>query len=416
LGAFMQQIIVDFGTLKFSSFGPTRFLVYGAVLALLLVWQTLAARAAQRAGRNVENAPHMTLIVMFAGLVGILEFLRPEVPLRIFGYGLALVFGFLTGIYLAQVRARRAGENPEHIAYCGLLGLIGGVVGARAAYVIERLIKEPDKAPRTLGQIIDIPSGGLVYYGGVALGMALVMAFLWNKRLPIRRFLDIAAPSLMVGLAFGRLGCLLNGCCYGAPCRSDWPLAMRFPMYSKPLVKLDGRANPYSMGTDAPSPPYASQFASGRIRPDPGLVGSGHKLIPPRDFTDEQARIAAGARSHPVKPAQLLGMMNALVLAAILVAFGRLRTREGQVFALLLILHPITRFLLESIRADNSHNVARGILTHNQYTSIFLAAIGIVFWLALYKLPASGGPTLAQRLPAGGGAGAPAPQVGRKKK
>jgi phosphatidylglycerol:prolipoprotein diacylglycerol transferase len=341
---------------------------------------------------------------------GSFELFGSQVPLRIFGYGLSLVLGFLAGVYLAQWRARRAGENPEQAAYCGLLALIGGIFGARLAYVIEHyrdFFPEYGNVSDGLAEMLNITSGGLIYYGGVVLATVIVLAFLRIKHLPARRFLDIIAPGLMVGLAFGRLGCLLNGCCYGAPARPDWPLATRFPMYSEPLIKLDGRQNPYSASTEGASPPYAKQMEpeakTGRslITPDPRLTDESGRLIPPRDLTGQQIAIAREAHSHPVKPAQVLGLINAVVLAAILIAFGRLRKIEGQVFALLVILYPVTRFLLEIVRADNRHNVARGVLTHNQYTSIFLVIAGIVFWLVLHRLRASAGPTLAQRAAAG---------------
>ena len=404
----MQQIIVDFGTLDFSDPSSLRFVVYGVVLVLLLVAGALAARRSRRRGDKSGSGGFLTLATAFALIALMLEFFKPKVPLRIFGYGLALVLGFLSGIYLAQWRARRAGEDAANIPHLGLLALIGGVVGARAAFVFEQFIKDPALAPRTVREVLDVPSGGLIYYGGLVLATALVLVFLAAKRLPARRFLDIVAPSVMVGLAFGRLGCLLNGCCFGAMARPDWAIGTRFPMYSKPLVKLDGRTNPYSAGTEAPSPPYARQMELARKTgrpdwlPDPRLTSENGRPVPPREFTGEQIAIAESTHSHPLKPAQMLGIINGMMLAGILIALGRLRTREGQVFGLMLVLYPITRFLLELIRADNGHDVARGVLTHNQYTSIFTVVAGIVFLAALRLFPASAGPSAPAR------AGAPA--------
>lgn len=326
---------------------------------------------------------------------GLVELFGTQVPLRLYGYGLMLVIGFLLGIWLAQVRARRAGENPDAVAYCGVLALIGGVVGARVAYVAENW-----DAYRTasLGEMFNVTSGGLIYYGGVVLAGVLVIVYLRAKKLPVRRYLDIIAPSLMIGLALGRAGCTLNGCCYGAPADSDAPLAMHFPIYSQPLVKLDGRENPYSVSTPGSSPVYSHQVATGRVRPPEELVGPDGTLIPPAELTGEQVEIARHTHAAPVKPAQPVGMANAVILAGILVGFGRLRRREGQVFALLLILYPITRFLLESIRSHDPAAVLAGGLTHNQYTSLGLLAGGIVLMLALRKLPASAGPTWAERI------------------
>ncbi len=449
---------------------------------------------------------------------GTLHLFGLSVPLRVYGYGLMLVLGFLLSIYVAQRIARRCGENPEHIARVGLLSLVGGIVGSRAAYIFQHWDRQFADAP--LGAMFDVTSGGLIYYGGVVLATALVLAYLLIQRLPIRRYLDIVAVPLMIGLAFGRAGCTLNGCCYGAPCRTDWPAGMRFPLYSKPLVKLDGRENPFSRDTVSPSPVYAHQLARGRVQPpaelvnwaiedlekprvvrggefvprryvlpawdlhgelsgdqtatwslDPGelrkrffaaagrdrlmdaeefaaarrrasgpMLGSEHwaearlydsdaggkltfeefaaYLAWRRDHFDadgdgtispgerdeanallraDQIAIASAERSLPVKPAQPLGIVNALILAALLAGYFRLRGREGNVFALLAVLYPITRFVLESIRDDNAHNVLAGSFTHNQYTSMVLTTIGIGMLLLFRYLPASAGPVARDR-------------------
>ena len=102
--------------------------------------------------------------------------------------------------------------------------------------------------------------------------------------------------------------------------------------------------------------------------------------------------------SRPVKPAQALGIANALLLTGVLAVFYRFRWREGQVFALLLILYPLTRFVLESIRDQNAHDLTRGVLTHNQITSIVMAAAGLLILLGLRRLPPSAGPAWAERL------------------
>ena len=202
----------------------------------------------------------------------------------------------------------------------------------------------------------------------------------------------------MVGLAFGRAGCLLHGCCYGAPSRPDFPLAMRFPMYSRPLVKINGTDNPFSSTVDAPSATYGHQLLIGDVRPDPRLLDASGRLIPPREFNSEQIALAQKERSLPVLPAQALGIVNALLIAGILFAFFRLRTHEGEVFALMLVLYPITRFILESIRADNPHDLLSGQLTHNQFTSIIVFIVGGAMMVGLRSLGASAGPTWVQRL------------------
>ena len=438
--------------------------------------------------------------------------------LRIYGYGLMLVLGFLVSIYVAQRRARRAGENPEHMALVGLLSLVGGIVGSRGAYVVQHWDTQFAESANPVGAIFNVTSGGLIYYGGVILATAMVLAYLLAKHLPVRRYLDMVAIPLMIGLAFGRMGCTLNGCCYGTQCDEHWLLGMRFPMFSRPLLKLDGRENPFSQDTRGPSPVYSHQLSRCRISPpeplinaardgqvrvdgafrdlkevhapryfhgrlstdqtvmwaDPndeaaaqqafyalagadrlldadewqrGLKAPGgflrgsehwdeailsdldrsgrltfeeawHYLVERRRRFDadrdgrlsaperaaangllqaDQFQLAAAALSLPVKPAQVLGVINALVLAGLLAWFYRLRTREGRVFALLVILYPITRFVLEIVRDDNAHDILGGDFTHNQYTSMALTTIGILMWYSLRLLPASAGPAWADR-------------------
>ena len=323
-----------------------------------------------------------------------------SIPLRIYGYGLMLVLGFLLAVLLAQRRARRVGENPEVLSRCGILALIGGIAGSRIAYVIQHWDTHFAREPNPLAAVLNISSGGLIYYGGVVLATAMVLAYLRFKKLPVRRHLDILAISMMVGLAFGRAGCLLNGCCYGARSDARWALGMRFGMYSPPLLKLDGRENPYSVGTESPSPVYAHQMDTGQVTPPAELTDEHGWLIPPREFTPAQIAAAQRARSEPVQPAQALSIVNALLIAGLLAAFFRLRRREGQVFALMLLMYPVTRFVLESIRDDNHHDLWSGVLTHNQYTSVGMFLAGAAMMWALTKLPASAGPAWPQRLAA----------------
>ena len=360
---------------------------------------------------------------------------------RIFGYGLMLVLGFLSGIWLAHWRAKRMGENHETVTVVGILSLVGGIIGARLAYIIQNWEQFSRKGPT---DIIDVTSGGLIYYGGVLLATLMVICYLRRKRIAVRRYLDIVAVSLMVGLAFGRAGCFLNGCCYGGRCDADWPLATQFPMYSKPLLKFDGRSNPFSLGMQSASPVYSHQLEQRAIalhmqgkedspalastkqfdyRTNPPLellapptklldksgisrpveysndgkkaVARALPLLLPESFSDEQIAIASASKSLPVRPAQALGFFNALLIAALLVAFFRHRRREGQVFAVLLITYPITRFLLEGIRRDTALHFG---MTHNQYTSLATVAAGIILLFVISKLPPSAGPTWAQRL------------------
>jgi len=327
------------------------------------------------------------------------------IGVRLYGYGLMLVLGFLCGIYLARWRARRFGEDPDTVTTIGLLALLGGVVGARLAFVIERWDSQFARQDNPLLEVFNITSGGLIYYGGVALAAVVVLVYLRGRRVPIRRYLDIIAPSLMIGLAFGRAGCTLNGCCHGGPCREDHPLAMRFPYAAKPLLRVGAKGNVF--GGASVTPVFAHQIGTGRLKgaaaPDwlfHADAAGRSVLKSPADLTEPEAQKALKLRSLPVKPAQVLGAVNALLIAAVLLVFTRLRRREGQVFALMVICYPITRFVLESIRGDNPHDVLSLTLTHNQHTSLGLMAFGVMLWFLLRRLPPAAGPFWSDRLAA----------------
>jgi prolipoprotein diacylglyceryltransferase len=455
---------------------------------------------------------------------GTLQFAGFELPLRIYGYGLMLVLGFLVGIFLAQWRARRAGENPEVISQLAIWALLGGVGGARLAYIIKEWNQYRDSG---VGELFNITSGGLIYFGGLLGGAGLVILGMVIKRVPVRRFLDILAVTVMVGLAFGRVGCLLNGCCWGGPCDEHWALAMRFPMIAKPLVNFGDSCDGYAPG-QALCPAYSGEYSQGNVTPDERLLnpyapfvetssngeplrryaplpveqlhgplaadqlttmtsssedaykafqstaGSDGKVDQaewtvarargdgflrgsepwaeasrfgpvsldgvtfsgPLSFEDAwrylQARkdrllhrfdadgdgkfnpveyqraneylqadlwaLLSRQRTNALRPAQVLGIANALLLAGLLLLFYRHRRREGRVFALMLILYPITRFILESIRNEDPLNVFHGNWTHNQISSIVLVLLGAAVWWWAGCRPASAGPTLADRL------------------
>jgi prolipoprotein diacylglyceryltransferase len=450
---------------------------------------------------------------------GTLRVLGWELPLRVFGYGLMLVLGFLAAIFLTQWRAKRVGESPETISQIAILALLGGIFGARLAYVIEDW-DHFRNAP--FGEIFNVTSGGLIYFGGLLLATVAVLVFLFLKRLPVRRYLDILAPGIMLGLAFGRAGCLMNGCCWGGPCEEHWALSARFPMVSRPLLNFTGN-EPYAPGQSL-SPAYADQYWNGQTMPDARLLNAsvmltrktegGKRISRPAPLPVEQlhgrlsndqlvtllgskeaARVAfdrlagedgvlslaewnrgresgdgflrgseawneaagidrsapegfglrfqqvwdylqirrdmllqafdadrdgkllgperekanaflqadlyellAVHRTNPLRPAQLLGMVNGVLMCLLLLAFFRHRRREGQVFFLMLILYPMTRFLLESIRHADSLNVTHGHWTHNQISAVCMVIVGFGLWWWSRKLPASSGPTLAQRM------------------
>ncbi len=357
----------------------------------------LSRRRAVRTGRWPSLAEWALVAALAASAAALMVVVG-----QVHSYGLMMALGFLAAIALARWRTRRAGENPEVINALGIIALVGGVVGARLSYVFEHW-SDPlspmshGSLGERLTEVARLSSGGLVFDGGLILALLAVLVYLRLRKLPVRRFLDILAISCMVGLAFGRMGCLLNGCCFGGTCDVDYPLAVEFPYAARPLVHAHGEGYPPASHV---SPVFSHQFHQGQLEPEqlPGALvetdGGRARLRPPSELSTP-AELAAGRHAHsrPVHPAQAYGIVNALVLAGLLTGLYRLRTREGQVFAMTFVLYPITRFVLEYIRDDNPGMV----LTPAQIKCIVLLAFGVAMLVALRWLPRSAGPDWQQR-------------------
>src|SRR6266545_3520759 len=158
----------------------------------------------------------------------------------IYGYGLMMVIGFLLAVELAKFLARRRGIDPELFVNAALLALITGIIGARLSHVLENLpeyTRSDRSAAQNLWNMINIRSGGLSFYGGLILAFPVVVAYGIWKKVNIRTGMDIVAPAITLGLAIGRIGCFLNGCCYGVECDPNKvPWAVSFPYQSSAYV------------------------------------------------------------------------------------------------------------------------------------------------------------------------------------
>src|SRR5688572_19445903 len=103
--------------------------------------------------------------------------------------------------------------------------IFGAIIGARILYVINYWDEE--FAGKPLYRIVTIGRSGLVFYGGLIGASLGTILYCWKNKLPLWKIADVMAPSVALGHAFGRLGCLMTGCCYGRACSLPW--AIRFP-------------------------------------------------------------------------------------------------------------------------------------------------------------------------------------------
>lgn len=287
--------------------------------------------------------------------------------LVIHGFGLMLVIGFLCALELARYLSRKCRIDPELFGNAALIGLVSGIVGARLSHVLENW-GEYSRADLSFGEnfrnAINITSGGLTYYGGFLLAFITLVGYALWKKIPVRTGMDIIAPCLMVGLAFGRIGCFLNGCCFGAVCAVPW--AMSFPYGS---------------------PPYMEHVGEGKLSVPPQLLrldaaGVPVPIDPARLRTPELKPLqplAAVQRSLRIHPAQLYSAITAFALAALLVSHFTLQHPPGRTFALMMMLEGAARFSLELVRVEPP---VIGPLSISMVISLGLIVLGIILWFA----------------------------------
>ncbi len=133
--------------------------------------------------------------------------------LRIYSYGVMVTIGFLIAVYFASRDAARNGIEPDKIFDIGLYALVAGLIGARLLHV---LLDFGYYSAHPF-EIILINRGGLAFHGGLAAGICAAWLVIRYHRMPLWNTADIVIPFVALGQAIGRIGCLLNGCCYGAP-------------------------------------------------------------------------------------------------------------------------------------------------------------------------------------------------------
>lgn len=133
-------------------------------------------------------------------------------PFTIYSYGVMLVLAFLVSFYLADKKAQTVGIKPEIIFNLAFTAFVFGIIGSRLLYVTFNF----DYYIHNLAQILKVWQGGLSWFGGLFLGSVAAIRYIKRKGLAVYKVLDVIVPFLTLGQAIGRIGCFLNGCCYGA--------------------------------------------------------------------------------------------------------------------------------------------------------------------------------------------------------
>ena len=287
----------------------------------------------------------------------------PFIHLTVKSYGLMMVIGFMSAVYLIRYLSRKIIPDPQLITNAALYSLIAGVVGARVFYVVHYF----DQFRGRPLSVFAIWEGGLELLGGVLLAITVIFIYLRYHKLPIRVYLDILGIALVLALVFGRIGCFMNGCCFGKPTKLLW--GVRFP-YGSPAYRSQVNANPK------------------RNRPEPQLElplqffgyetedGTWYTDLKPYEYLtpEQKALVETGPyRSLAVHPTQLFSSATAAICCLLLYFFWRryqpavatkgktakadraekFCAKPGCTFALMFILYGLARFFMEFVRDDN---------------------------------------------------------------
>lgn len=248
----------------------------------------------------------------------------------IYWYGIMIALAFLVGVWTAGRRGLRDGLAPERISDLAVWILVGALIGARTLHVVEYW---EEFQGRPLWEIFMIRNGGLVFYGGFIGAAVAAIVFIRWKRLPLFKMADALAPSIALGSAFGRVGCLMTGCCFGRVCTLPW--AIHFPMGSLAWEEQQREH----------------------------LIGPGDATL-------------------PVHPTQIYDLLANLLLYGLLAWGYRRKKFDGQIFAIWLVGYAVLRSLVEIFRGDYGEHQF-GVFTPAQLVGVAILAAGIALlvWL-----------------------------------
>lgn len=132
---------------------------------------------------------------------------------QVYSYGLMVALAFWISVSLLSRHGRILGLSGDFFWNLSFWALAAGILGGRLTYVFLNLdffLKNPS-------EIFKLWHGGLVWYGGFSAGLLSAILYLRRNKAPVFRVLDMAAPFIGLAHAIGRIGCFLNGCCYGRP-------------------------------------------------------------------------------------------------------------------------------------------------------------------------------------------------------
>ncbi|MEO1614287.1 MAG: prolipoprotein diacylglyceryl transferase family protein [Planctomycetota bacterium] len=393
--------------------------IFGLLVIALIIRLAIAARARSVLGDEAPSIPAVLASeFVFWGMATFAIFAMPKAELlnaygeplgvAVRGYGVFLLLGVSSAIGLAAFRATRTKSlTQEHIYSLAPWIIASGLIGARLFYVIQyRDDFVGASAGETLRNVLAFTQGGLVVYGSIIGGTIGFAIFCYRNRLSALELGDVVIPAVFLGICLGRIGCLMNGCCYGGRCEEGWT-AVRFPpinevyqeqLRSGELLGLevnqpDGvilSVQPDSVGESRGVQP-GEIYEGGRLDPrpletaDPDVPRGDVELgwvasVSGRPITFEPDQLPD--RALPVRAAQLISSVTALVLCLSLCVLSRFVSRAGILMLIGFAAYAVIRFILEMIRVDEAGQFNTS-LSISQWVSVVVLSASIVglFWI-----------------------------------
>jgi prolipoprotein diacylglyceryltransferase len=339
----------------------------------------------------------------------------------IYGFGMMLFLAFLVCTWLAGRRAEGAGISKETIQDLAIWLFVGGLIGARTAY----LLQDP-QGPRTVGEFFAklpyIWEGGIVLYGSVLGALASYALAYWlvfrRRGVSTLKLADVVAPSVAVGICLGRIGCFLNGCCYGQVACADCPVyAVHFPLSAPARYEMVKDGYQTAAGFTFGELPAAEGARVGQVEPgspaDAAGLHPGDAIVEaderpvsraaelssylgdfrqwPRGKTDltltvvppeDSRKLTFTPRTVGLHPTQLYESISMFLLFLLLSAYYPFRTRDGQVAALLMVCYAVHRWFNELLRGDPRP------VSFERYGSVVLLLAGVALAVYVWRKPA----------------------------
>ena len=239
---------------------------------------------------------------------------------KIFTYGLLVATGFLVAILLASSRAEKEGLDSQKVLDLCFYVMVSALLGARLLYVIVEYRYFLDSPL----EIFKFWKGGLVFYGGLILGVLISLWYLKRNQMPMWKTADLLAPSIALGQLIGRWGCFFAGCCFGRKTDVAWGIT----------------------------------------------------------FTDPRSLAPLEISLHPT---QVYLSLNAVFIFIFLMWLSKRKVFDGQILWSYGILYSIGRFAIEYFRGDDRGFPVEQVLSTSQFVGVFIFSFSAFMLLTLYR-------------------------------